>query len=87
MLAQEGAKVTSIDTRVIGRVGDVLTVLCKDLRQVLALENIVPLLLRFFEGHGDESLTDAFDKLLRTLRIAGDELKIHQASYEEVKNE
>ena len=42
---------------------------------------------RFFEGHGDESLTDAFDKILRTLRIAGDELKIHQVDYEEVKKE
>lgn len=42
---------------------------------------------RFFEGHGDESLTDAFDKILRTLRIAGDELKVHHATYEEVKKE
>jgi len=42
---------------------------------------------RFFEGHGDESLTDAFDKILRTLRIAGDELKVHNDSYEEVKND
>lgn len=42
---------------------------------------------RFFEGHGDESLTDEFDKIFRILRIAGDELKNHQAGYEEVKNE
>ena len=42
---------------------------------------------RFFEGHGNDSITDQFDKILRILRIAGDELKLHQASYEEVKNE
>ena len=42
---------------------------------------------RFFEGHGDESLTDAFDKILRILRIVGDELKVHKVDYEEVKKE
>lgn len=42
---------------------------------------------RFFEGHGDESLTDAFDKILRILRIVGDELKVHNIDYDEVKRE
>ena len=42
---------------------------------------------RFFEGHGDESLTDTFNKIFRILKIVGDELKIHQVDYEEVKRE
>lgn len=44
-------------------------------------------LFRFFEGHGDESFTDELHKMLRICKIARDELKIHQADFEEVRNE
>jgi hypothetical protein len=42
---------------------------------------------RFFEGHGDESVTDELNKMLRLCKIARDELKIHEAEFAEVKNE
>lgn len=42
---------------------------------------------RFFEGHGDESLTDVLHKILRVLIMARDEVKHHQVAYEEVYRE
>lgn len=39
---------------------------------------------RFFAGHGDESVTAALHKTLRILKIAADELTVHQTPYEEV---
>mgnify|MGYP005666360043 CR=1 FL=1 len=45
------------------------------------------LLARFFEGHGDESVTDELNGILRILKIAGDELKHPDVTYEEVHRE
>lgn len=42
---------------------------------------------RFFEGHGDESVTDELYKMLRICKIAKDELTIHKTDFESVKNE
>lgn len=44
-------------------------------------------LQRFFEGHGDESVTDELHKMLRVCKIARDELKIHEAPFAEVSTE
>ncbi|GJM34065.1 MAG: hypothetical protein DHS20C18_30660 [Saprospiraceae bacterium] len=41
-------------------------------------------LRRFFEGHGDESVTDELNNTLRILKIARDEMKRHQAEYQSV---
>ncbi len=44
-------------------------------------------IFRFFEGHGDDSVTDELHKMLRICKIARDELKIHEADFTEVRNE
>ncbi len=45
------------------------------------------MLARFFEGHGDESVTDELNGILRILKIAGDELKHDDVDYQEVHRE
>jgi hypothetical protein len=42
---------------------------------------------RFFEGHGDESVTYELQKMLRVCKIAKDELKIHEADFSTVREE
>ena len=39
------------------------------------------LIRKFFEGHGDQSVTDELDKVLRIMQIAHDELKNHGEDY------
>jgi hypothetical protein len=41
-------------------------------------------LQKFYEGHGDESLTDELGKVYRMVTMATDEVKVHQSPYEEV---
>lgn len=41
-------------------------------------------LQKFYEGHGDESLTDELGKVYRMVTIATDEVKIHHSPYIEV---
>lgn len=41
-------------------------------------------LQKFYEGHGDESLTDELGKVYRIVTMATDEVKIHQSSYIEI---
>lgn len=42
---------------------------------------------RFFEGHGDESVTDELHKMLRICKIARDELTVYGANFETVRAE
>ncbi|MEN0003046.1 MAG: hypothetical protein AAF798_02840 [Bacteroidota bacterium] len=44
-------------------------------------------LYRFFEGHGDESLTDVLHRILMTLTMAHDEMDKYQVAYTEVYEE
>ena len=44
-------------------------------------------LKRFFQGHGDESVTDILHKILRVLNIAQKEMDNYHTSYEELKTE
>lgn len=41
-------------------------------------------IFRFFEGHGDESVLDELDKMIRMLKIAVDEINIHQTPFQEL---
>lgn len=50
-------------------------------------ENIRNRIKKFFEGHGDQSVTDELDKVLRIIQMAHDEMKIHQESYDFIHRE
>ncbi len=50
-------------------------------------ENIRYRLQKFFEGHGDQSVTDELDKVLRIMQIAHDELENHGEPYALIQQE
>ncbi len=50
-------------------------------------ENIRNRTQKFFEGHGDQSVTDELDKVLRIMQMADDEMSIHQEPYQFIQRE